>query len=147
MDVKGEYICMIKWGQIIIRSSPSSLTVRTISVPPVSTNVVKGGAGELTCEAAGDTAASISFHRSANDESLGTAEVRKETDASGMVRSVGVLTIGADVTVSDDSISFYCKATWDGREVKSDNVYLSVLDITEYTETAWGIAGDATGII
>ena len=36
-------------------------------------------------------------------------------------------------------MEYYCKATWSGDEVKSANVYLSVLDMVSSTATVWGI--------
>ena len=137
---------MIKWRKIFIKSSPSKLTVRTISSPPVTTNVVKGGAGQLNCQATGDSAATISFHRVTDHQSLGTV-VNTNSESNGMVTSTGVLAVGSDVTDSEDSIEFYCKASWiQGKEVKSNSVYLSILDITGTSETTWGAAGNYKNI-
>ena len=54
------------------------------------------------------------------------------------------------MTISDakesDSFEYYCKASWGAtdKEVKSGNVYLAVLGITDVTSAAWGVAAMST---
>ena len=135
-NVAGEYLCTIKWGTIFIKSNPATLTVRTISEPPMTTNVAKGGEAKFTCKTTGDAEGTITFHKAADNTQVGSVVATPAT-ADGVVTTTGVLTIAA--AGDADSFEYYCKATWSGNEVKSANVYLAVLGITETTPTAWGV--------
>ncbi|KAL5249910.1 hypothetical protein ACHWQZ_G015848 [Mnemiopsis leidyi] len=135
-NVAGEYLCTIKWGTIFIKSNPATLTVRTISEPPMTTNVVKGGEAKFTCKTTGDAEGTITFHNAADNTPVGSV-VATPVTVAGVVTTTGVLTIAA--AADSDSFEYYCKATWSGKEVKSANVFLAVLGITETTPTAWGV--------
>ena len=143
-DAAGEYLCTIKWGTIFIKSSAATLTVRTISEPPQVTNVAKGGDAQLTCKTTGDSAGTITFHKTSDDTPVGSVTPSQVEDA-GVITTTGVLTIsGAQAA---DSIEYYCKASWDANEVKSANVYLSVLGITDISSAAWGVVTKSTQFV
>ena len=102
----------------------------------MTTNVAKGGEAKFTCKTTGDAEGTITFHKAADNTQVGSVVATPAT-ADGVVTTTGVLTIAA--AGDADSFEYYCKATWSGNEVKSANVYLAVLGITETTPTAWGV--------
>ena len=63
-----------------------------------------------------------------------------EDTAGEVVTTTGILTISG--AQESDSFEYYCKASWGGvgNEVTSDNVYLSVLGVTDTTSIVWGVA-------
>ena len=113
-----------------------SLKVREISTPPQTTNVAKGGEAKFTCKSSGDSKSMITFHKTSNDDAVDSVVETEETSGDHVI-TTGVLTISA--AAAENSMEYYCKATWSGNEVKSANVYLSVLDMVSSTETVWGI--------
>ena len=102
----------------------------------MTTNVAKGGEAKFTCKTTGDAEGTITFHKAADNTQVGSVVATPAT-VGGVVTTTGVLTIAA--AGDADSFEYYCKASWSGNEVKSANVYLAVLGITETTPTAWGV--------
>ena len=138
-NAAGEYLCTVKWGTIFIRSTAATLKIRTISVPPQTTNVAKGGDASFPCQTTGDAAATITFHKTADNSVVGTVTTSEDT-AGEVVTTTGILTISG--AQESNSFEYYCKASWGGvgNEVTSDNVYLSVLGVTDTTSIVWGVA-------
>ena len=66
-DASGEFNCKVIWKGISISGSPATLTVLSISSPPVPTNVAYGADATFSCAASGDTNPnSITFHYKAD---------------------------------------------------------------------------------
>jgi len=139
-DAAGEYNCVIRWGRVYLSSTAVILKVRAISSPPKTTNAPKGAEAKFTCKATGDSAATITFHKKTDHVSVGPVVVTSATSGS-TVTTTGVLTLSG-VTAADHGIEYYCKAAWGAKEVKSDNVYLSVLDMEGLTTPVWGVVGN-----
>ena len=142
----GKYTCMIQWGNIYIRSTEAELSVQYISVPPTTTNVVIGNSAMYTCSATTETTATgddtttptITLHDADDDSKVGV--VVDINDADGK-------TVSATITINNVAETntgfYYCKATWSGTSVVSENVYLYVFNVKTLVETTvWGVKGN-----
>ena len=134
-EAAGEYNCALRWGRVFLESTPASLTVRTITSPPRPTNVAKGAEAKLTCKTVTDSAATITFHASSG-EVVSTVENSVET-VEGVVTTTGFLSLSG---VTESGV-YYCQAGWGENVVRSDDVSVSVLEVTSSTTTVWGVVG------
>ena len=139
-DAEGEYICLIKWGRISIKSSAATLTVRSITTPPQPTNAAVGAEAKFSCFAKGDSEATITLHKTVGHEEVGSVATTTQNNADSTITTSGVITI-SNVNKADHAGDYYCKAVWNTNIVTSDNVALSVLDLIGSTATVWSVSG------
>ncbi|KAL5260836.1 hypothetical protein ACHWQZ_G006764 [Mnemiopsis leidyi] len=134
-DAGGEFNCALRWDGVYLESTPVSLAIRTITLPPLTSFSASGADVKLTCQTVADSAATLTFH-TGGGEAVSSVEVETET-AGDVVTSTAVLTLPG---VTQSGV-YYCRAGWGDNLVRSDDVSVSVLDITSSTTTVWGLVG------